>query len=78
MSAFYTIVGFDAEFEMPITDTDVSTNSHRSVRSYKTPNAATQAIARGVKMPGVAFYRILGTYLLADGKVEYRWMDGKP
>jgi hypothetical protein len=75
MSVFFTIVGCDGS-GLLITDTDVSTNSPRSVRSYKTVNAAKQAISRGKREPGLT-YSILGTYILADGTIENRWVTGE-
>ncbi len=64
MTEFFTVIGFvDGQ---PSSDTDVSSNSHRSVRSYKTRRAAEFAIERGAQTPDAA-YRILHTELTPTG-----------
>jgi hypothetical protein len=71
VTEFFTVIGFvDGK---PSSDTDVNSNSHRSVRSYKTQRAAELAIERGTQTPGAA-YRILHTYQTSNGW-RTDWVD---
>ncbi|QSM01163.1 hypothetical protein SEA_NANOSMITE_139 [Mycobacterium phage Nanosmite] len=72
MTEFYTVITF-ANGEAN-SDTDVNTNSHRSVRSYKTERVAIQAILRGTQESGVT-YRILCTVIEPDREVWSTWCE---
>ncbi|AEK10033.1 hypothetical protein FDH96_gp134 [Mycobacterium phage Rey] len=72
MTEFYTVIGFVGE--KPSSDTDVSTNSHRSVRSYKTAAVARRAVQTGVKEPGVDYW-ILRTTIDADLNIRSEWVE---
>ncbi|WP_099021206.1 hypothetical protein [Mycolicibacterium palauense] len=52
---FFTVVAVRGDGAI-VSDTDMSINSHRSVRSYKTIGAARRAIQVGAKIPDVQDY----------------------
>ncbi|QUU29311.1 hypothetical protein SEA_DIMINIMUS_127 [Mycobacterium phage Diminimus] len=72
MTEFFTVIA--VVNGRATSDTDASTNSHRSVRSYKTEKIAQKAIRSAVQEPGVT-YRILHTVIEDGWEPVSTWTD---
>ncbi|QNJ56921.1 hypothetical protein SEA_REINDEER_130 [Mycobacterium phage Reindeer] len=72
MTEFFTVIAMVDGW--PTSDTDVSTNSHRSVRSYKSEKIAQRAIQTAAQDPRVT-YRILHTVVDPDMTATSRFTD---